>query len=356
MALDQDTAPDTLDYIFQCLNASVHNLPWPPQPLDLCISELNQLIAAHHLRLLCHPHIPQSFATIHDLTSRYLRFMQALLGVTAILHMHHIPHIILKGIPLNIQLYDQHCVRELRDIDILVATQDIHATHEHLLHLGYQLKSIVHPRYFANDYAFLTQYLDQLSYWHPAKQVYIELNWQPNNRYTHFLTQQFAVHTQNIMIFDTEHNFLYLCTHAAKHLWDHLKWLLDLAVFIKKFSICWPKVIALAQQTQSTRILLEARLLLQRHFQIDIGDIPHSRWDALVVQIRLQFIKKQWIKKSPFALRLFFIWLACPSIAKKYQFFVRTLLVRVASLQHIGSLAQPSPGKMIWKSFVTRRI
>lgn len=365
----------TLQFFYQCLRAFVHQKPIPSSPQHLDNDALYRLIVKHQVKLLFLSLITQQVAhqTLHKtlrpqatrLTHRYLKASQHLIEVIQLFHTAHIDYIVLKGIPLNIQLYGTACLRDIRDIDILISREKLTITHQQLTELGYQLKGKITPIHLHHEYAFLLKYTNEINYWHPIKKICIDLKWQTSahNYYgmqwvnTHN-TRVITIKSLPFLVLSHEHNFFYLCIHAAQHGWEHLKWLIDLAVFYRTIPFCWNTVVSLARQTHALRPLLELQILLQELFDINTAPIVHSKWDMLVVKARLHAIKAQWPKglwRDNQTSNHLYQWLGSvlyPKPVQKYHYLCRLLLLRTKSLATMGQLKKPTVYKMLLKSIL----
>lgn len=296
---------------------------------------------------------------------RHLKSIHELIKLATDLDSIQIAYITLKGVSLNQLLYGNQLVRVSRDIDILIQSKDIQAVHNYLVARGYQLQhpfSIAHligkPQNFLN-------YLDEVVYWHPLKNIFLDLKWHISSRNYFGMAwcdiKKYAVihmNSHSIKILNQEENFYYLCTHAAKHRWEYHQWLQDLAVLSQKFNLCWDKIITLAQNTKSVRALLEAKILLYEKFNIQLKEIPYSFWDNIVVKFKLRLIKSDWFNRlkdsSKFKNYVYTMLELClyPKISQKCHYIKRLFVTRHASLRQISRFKNPKLYKMILYSFI----
>lgn len=303
---------------------------------------------------------PDSLSNIR----RHLLSTQELIKITSQFDRMHIDYVILKGIPLNALLYGEKLVRVSRDIDVLIHINDIQTVHHYLLTQGYQYKSAVPIAALTLELSWLTQYMDEVLYWHPDKNISLDVKWHIST--LNCLDMSWCDIKDHTMVLVNEHpictlnpaqNFYYLTIHAAKHGWERRQWLEDLAIFSQKIPFCWETVCALAQKTQAVRSLLEARLLLQQHFHIQLKDIPHSFWDKIGVYVRLYIIKSKWFDKLAGNTKMYsylslsLILFLLPKLSQKYHYMKGVLILRVASLNQVSRCKKPTFYKMIWFSF-----
>lgn len=295
---------------------------------------------------------------------RHLIFMHELIRITSSLSQMHIDYIVLKGIPLNQLLYGKRLVRKSRDIDILIQVKDIASVHQYLVTQGYELQSSVPIDALIREATWLTRFLDEILYWHPHKNIALDLKWHHSTRNSLGMSwcniksyTEIDINTHKIRTLKPAQNFYYLCTHAAKHHWEYGQWLEDLAVFSQKIPFYFDTVVSLAQETKTIRTLLEASILLQQHCQIKLGDIPDFFWDNMLVNLRLSCIRSQWFtrllhhQKFKRYVSIVLDILLYPKFSQKYHYIQRLFILRVASLRQLSRLKKPKPYKMIFFSF-----
>jgi hypothetical protein len=63
---------------------------------------------------------------------------------------------------------------------------------------------------------------------------------------------------------------LYLCIHGAKHQWERLEWIVDIAYLIKGKDIDWEKMLTLIYQSKSEKIVLSSFHLCQVFFNVEL--------------------------------------------------------------------------------------
>jgi precorrin-6B methylase 2 len=68
------------------------------------------------------------------------------------------------------------------------------------------------------------------------------------------LAVQFAGRT--VRTFSVEDTLVMLCVHGAKHFWDRLGWILDIAGMVSSQPVDWPAALRIAADLKSTRVFL----------------------------------------------------------------------------------------------------
>jgi hypothetical protein len=172
-----------------------------------------------------------------------------------------------KGSVLAAVLYGDSALREFADLDILIRKPDVPKARQILSNEGYRsnLASAVLTRDANNDelHSDLTG-------------ISLELHWQFSPR--RFVSHLAAEHLWNgiepivvwgrqVWSFSAQDMFLFLAVHGGKHGWSKLKWLCDLAEFMRSNpELDWPRLFKRAESLGATRtcrlgIYLAAELL-----------------------------------------------------------------------------------------------
>ncbi|MCB0164740.1 MAG: nucleotidyltransferase family protein [Anaerolineae bacterium] len=225
-----------LPLLYQHLNC--HNPEAVPAPV---LAELRRRFQANAMRNL---------AMTRELLSLLDRFEPA--GIMAI------PY---KGPALAASAYGNLALRQFVDLDILVRPRDVLRAKRLIMAQGYR------PRLELNDTqeAMLLQANHQYSFWHPERQVYLELQWGFTRKYLSFdfdlaaLWQRrttISLGGRTVAALSPEDRLLILCVHGAKHFWARLGWISDIAAQLRtEPNLAWDAIIAQARQLGSERIL-----------------------------------------------------------------------------------------------------
>ena len=253
-------------------------------------ASLGHLPLAQKLKKIALKKIPQQ-----------LLMMKCLMDLVELLQAQDIAYTVLKGAPLNRQLYGDALYRTSHDIDILIHVKDLMKTHALLLDRGYVLIYGSPPEQLV-PYPELLALMKDLVYRHEKWRVVVELHWNitqmPTLNFVQMSEQQVvllcSLHEKAIPTLPLEENFLYLCLHAALHSWTRLMWLIDIAQFYQKFPLDWSRLLAMAQQYHCVRPLLEARYLLSKQFHLTLPFISHTRADRRVLVWRLRYVNYLW--------------------------------------------------------------
>jgi hypothetical protein len=304
----------TREYFNQCLLNIINNCEFSLPPENFDNDFFKHLLLKHKLGIVFYrwskknaqkqsmlPFLEKNYQIC---VQRHLIMKHLLIELITCLQSENIAHLILKGIPLDILLHGNHCSRTSVDIDLLIDPAQLLPVHKILNSLGYELNSAISSEQLQNGCLFMVEVGKDLTYWHLKTQMHIELHWKTTIMskagFNSKDTQTLSLSQQHqVTIFNSENNFVYLCTHAAWHNWEQLQWLVDLALFKNKIPLCWPTTISILNEKQAVRAVLEAQILLLEKFNILLPDIPHSWLDNLVVNWRLKFTRRLWTNLVP---------------------------------------------------------
>jgi hypothetical protein len=186
--------------------------------------------------------------------------------------------IVMKGPATGITGYGDPSMRNFNDIDLLVRREDLERSRDLLLDLNYK-------RDYGPD--FEGQLIDAghaLEFSGP--QLKVELHWCLLSNYLRLRFNNAAIwnssHTiafagHDIRVLSPEFQFLFLCAHGAKHEWNQLRLVCDIAQLAARLTNDEAdRVIGLASELHATRVLSIALHLVSRIFG-DVVPVTLSR-------------------------------------------------------------------------------
>jgi hypothetical protein len=197
----------------------------------------------------------------------------------------HIDVRVFKGIPLGLAAYQDACLRDAGDIDLLIAEKDIFAAEATLLGLGYQRsepKARLTPRRFRS---YLSHHKD-FAYEHTAYGLDLDLHWRlfrnpylPSNAALAQVGQAWQpVENESMPTLPTPRLLLYLCVHGALDGWLRLKWLADVSALLRTIAPAdLRESLHLARQEQALPAFSAACILSH---QLLGNDVPAGCLDA----------------------------------------------------------------------------
>ena len=186
-----------------------------------------------------------------------------------------IQHCFVKGTILNEYLYGALNTRPCKDIDAWVDNDDYQRAEDLLLSLGYEKKS---PCYtltgFKKRYYMRTKY--DMAFYHPIRKILVELHFRLDKnegslffKPTQAILMQIPLLNKPVMTLKNDYNLLYLMIHGATHAWIRLRWLNDIALYIKREKCSLTNVMALAKDIHSEHIVRQTLMLVRDLFKIE---------------------------------------------------------------------------------------
>jgi putative nucleotidyltransferase-like protein len=215
-------------------------------------------------------------ATRHS-TAAGMALLRELLCLYRVFEAAKIPVIPYKGPLLAWVAYGSFIRREYQDLDFLVEQKYIPDTVAVMKAAGYLPQFDSREAHAGQDgnapgqYAFRSQ---------PQK-ILAEFHTERTLRYfpTPIDFQELAgrlmtvdIGGQRLRTFSIEDTLVMLCVHGAKHFWERLGWVLDIAMLATVQEVDWTRVTQIAAKLESTRVLLLGLFLAHDLFQASLPD------------------------------------------------------------------------------------
>lgn len=147
-----------------------------------------------------------------------------------------LPSMIIKGIPQAVLSYGDIGMKEAKDIDLLVAPDQVLEAHALLLNLGYSPRATL---FMSSQFARVVPHSTEASFYNERNGVYVDLHWKIVDSEqlmgevdVRSSAQYVTLPIGTIRTLNDEALFAYLCLHGTIHNWSRLKWLADLAGFL----------------------------------------------------------------------------------------------------------------------------
>ena len=186
-----------------------------------------------------------------------------------------------KGPVLAACMYGNLALRQFVDLDIIVRRRDVFRASDVLQSVGYRpnfpLTRAQEAGYLRSRYAVELERDDGY--------FAVELHWEVAPRYFAFPldTERLWARLDQVSMYDTtvrtlapEDLLLMLCAHGAKHLWEKLGWICDIAELVRTHrGMDWDRVAAQARELRSERILGLGLLLAS---DLLGADVPSRPW------------------------------------------------------------------------------
>jgi hypothetical protein len=224
-----------------------------------------------------------------------------------------------KGPVLASQAYGEIALREFSDLDIIVPQRQIASAHRTLLDLGFRpscpaiagIESPPSPRRIPGQYAYrkgagtlVELHTEQTLRYFPAT---LDLEALCARR------QATTLAGRQVLTFSAEDTLLLLSVHGAKHLWDRLAWIADIAALTKRSRQDWALVLERARSWRVQRMLLLGLGLAVRLFETPLPDEVTNCLERdkvagqMIDQVSRRFFSAQKIQRgvlSRFAFRV----------------------------------------------------
>ena len=258
--------------------------------LQLATSHGVRPLVYRTLQTACWDVVPESarqeLSHFYAANSAKNRFLTGeLLHILGLLEAEQILAVPFKGPVLAALLYGTLELREFVDLDFLIRERDVPKAKEILSNQGYQpnfTNTAVIP-----DSSDVELYSDSTG-------MMIELHWQFSpRRFAPVLAaedvwnsiESSTLWDRQIWSFSSQDTFLFLAVHGGKHSWSSLKWLCDLAEFIRSNpEMDWPRLFDRAEALGAVRTCRLAVYLAAELLQAEVPSnvVCAAREDAQV--------------------------------------------------------------------------
>ena len=240
-----------------------------PDPGNIDWSALVRLASAHAVTPMLYAalrEVSMPDAIAAELRSGYESSVQRSLAqsgelarLSGLLEKHGIPVITVKGPLLSRYLYNNLSARSSGDIDLLARPEDVLRIRDVLVPRQYRVANTLH---WNSDSAYLRSRENEISFASPSG-VSIDVHWRLLPRYfaSPFddLDVWKSVRTamlagRQIRTLAPEHVLLLICSHSAKHAFERLGWICDIARFLTVTpDLDWPAIMGQAARTRTLR-------------------------------------------------------------------------------------------------------
>jgi hypothetical protein len=316
--IDQDiqganlAAPSEFAFLLACIRSFFQPGSNPPSASGLDWPKLIQLADRHAVMglfsraLQSCPDIPANFAA--DLRQRATRaalfdltLSAEMAGILDSFQAQRIAVMTLKGPALGKILYGHAALRRSVDLDLLIHPPDVPRAIALLRNRGYSLRSTLPWR---DDLAYLRRRDAQMSFSRttaPNEELWVDLHWRLlpgyfprtfDERETWLDPRHIPVSGAAAPMPAPENTLLFLAAHGAKHLWERLSWICDIARLIQvEPDMDWPLVFTRANATGTRRLVVLALLLSSQLLGVTIPQaaaplgVPDPQTEDLVRDI-----------------------------------------------------------------------
>ena len=165
--------------------------------------------------------------------------------------------LVIKGPVLSLRCYGDAGLRQYGDLDLIVRDRDIFHTSELMLQLGYEAKvplAAIRSKKIPGEYAFR----------HTRSKLLVEFHTERTFRYhpqpipleTLYRRQtQVGFDGRSVPALCVEDELILICVHGAKHLWERLVYVADVAALVSRRQLDWELVSSAAREIGASRML-----------------------------------------------------------------------------------------------------
>lgn len=166
--------------------------------------------------------------------------------------------LVIKGPVLSVRCYGDPGLRQYGDLDLIVRDKDILRSTELMISLGYEPSvpvAAIKARKIPGEYNFLQTSTNLLIEFHTE----LTFRYHPRTLPLETLFRR-QVHVKfdahEVPALSPEDELVLICIHGAKHFWERLIYVADVAAFISRQGLDWPRVNSAAKEVGAERMLL----------------------------------------------------------------------------------------------------
>jgi hypothetical protein len=165
--------------------------------------------------------------------------------------------VVIKGPVLSARCYGDPGLRQYGDLDLIVQGKDILRTTELMLSCGYKASvpvAAIQAKKIPGEYNFRQ----------PATKLLIEFHTEGTFRYHPrplpveklFARQaRVKIDSHEVPALSPEDELILICIHGAKHFWEQLSYVADVAASLSRQELDWKRVMAAAEEVRAQRML-----------------------------------------------------------------------------------------------------
>src|SRR6266403_837425 len=212
--------------------------------------------------------------------------------------------LVVKGPVLAVQAYGDPAMRAYGDLDLLVRQQDIRRATELMIAAGYEAAV---PLSAIDGGKIPGQYL----FFNPQLKLIVELHNDLTLRYfprrlplEDFFARQIRVRldAHEAPALSVEDELVLISIHGAKHFWERLMWIADVAALVsRQTGIDWQRVADSAQAVGAERMLHTGLRLASDLLQARLPDKVQATVEAGVAAARLAEQSGKWLPAAGYA-------------------------------------------------------
>ena len=162
-----------------------------------------------------------------------------------------------KGPALAVRCYCDPGMRQYVDLDLVIRGNDIRHATQIMLELGYHPRvplTTIDAKKTPGEYSFVQS----------ATRLLIEFHTESTFRYhprplnikkLFQRSTSLIIDDRRVPVLSLEDELVLICVHGAKHFWERLLWIADVAALISRQPLDWDRALAVANEVGALRIL-----------------------------------------------------------------------------------------------------
>jgi hypothetical protein len=174
-----------------------------------------------------------------------------------------IASLLTKGPVLSARCYGDPGLRQYTDLDLVLRDDDVYRATEAMMALGYEPEvplKLIQAKKPPGEYVFvqsgtklLVEFHTERTFRYHPKPLSIEKLFARQARV------RFDGH--DVPALSTEDELVLICIHGAKHFWERLMWIADVAALVSRQTIDWDRAMAAVREVRAERMLRVGLLL-----------------------------------------------------------------------------------------------
>jgi hypothetical protein len=165
--------------------------------------------------------------------------------------------LVIKGPVLSARCYGDPGLRQYGDLDLIVRDKDILRSTEMMTSLGYAPSvplTAIRARKIPGEYVFrqsstklLVEFHSELTFRYHPLPLPVEA----------LFKRQVVVNidSHKVPALSPEDELILICIHGAKHFWEHLSYIADVAAFVSHQDLDWARTVSAAEEVGGERML-----------------------------------------------------------------------------------------------------
>lgn len=224
-----------------------------------------------------------------SLTAEMFRLLEHLAAL-------RIETLVTKGPALSVRCYGEPGARQYGDLDLIARDADMQRATEAMIALGYAPRvplSAIKASKFPGEYAFHKPATDLLVEFHTERTFRYHPRQLPiENLFAR--RSSVIIDARAVPALSIEDELVLICIHGAKHFWERLMWIADVAALISRNPLDWDRAMSAAREVGAEKIL---RLGLRLVMDVAGATLPEQlaaqvRPDSSATRLAAQIIKR----------------------------------------------------------------